>query len=76
MTKNHDAMLFIADSTRERMHSGQEELVHAGDFEVRGRVAKLTVWTISAAAANPSPRELPETETAASSDGRDGAGIG
>ena len=46
MTKGSGAMIFIADSTRERMHTELEELVRVGEFEVRGRAAKLTVWTI------------------------------
>ncbi len=46
MTKGHEAMLFIAASTRERMRSGAEELSHVGEFEVRGRMGTLAVWTI------------------------------
>lgn len=46
MTKDHEAMLFVAASTRERMRSGAEELSHVGEFEVRGRVGTLAVWTI------------------------------
>jgi adenylate cyclase len=54
MTKNSEAMLFIADSTRERMHSGRERLSPVGEFEVRGRTAKLSVWTIWPGGAGPS----------------------
>jgi adenylate cyclase len=57
MTKNHEAMLFIASSTRERLRDGAEQLEHVGDFEVRGRVAKLGVWTIPAAREAPAPPE-------------------
>jgi adenylate cyclase len=46
MTKDSEAMLFIVDSTRERMHSRREMLSPAGEFEVRGRTARLVVWTI------------------------------
>jgi len=46
MTKDHEAMLFIAASTRERMRSGAEELSHVGEFEVRGRMGTLAVWTV------------------------------
>jgi adenylate cyclase len=46
MTKDHEAMLFIAASTRERMRSGAEELSHVGEFEVRGRMGTLTVFTV------------------------------
>ena len=77
MTKNHEAMLFIAESTRERMHAGREELVHVGDFEVRGRVAKLTVWTIKPAEAGAEHSAAgSETEPGAAPGGRDGTGIG
>jgi adenylate cyclase len=46
MTKDSPAMLFIADSTRERMHRALEELSPVGEMPVRGRAAKLAVWTI------------------------------
>lgn len=46
MTKGSGHMLFIADTTRERLHEPPENLALVGDFEVRGRVAKVPVWTI------------------------------
>jgi len=46
MTKDSDAMVFIADSTRERMRGSTAELSRVGEFDVRGRKGKLTVWTI------------------------------
>jgi len=46
MTKDHEAMLFVAASTRERMRSGAEQLSHVGEFEVRGRMGTLAVWTV------------------------------
>jgi len=49
MTKNSEAMLFIAASTRERMRSGADELQLVGEFEIRGRTHKLAVWTIRTA---------------------------
>ncbi len=49
MTKNSEAMLFISDSTRERMRSGADELSLVGEVEIRGRVGKLAVWTTSPA---------------------------
>ncbi len=51
MTKNSPAMLFIAGSTRERMHSGRDQLQFVGEFDVRGRTHKLAVWTIAPQAA-------------------------
>lgn len=46
MTKGSGHMLFIAETTRERMHDTPESLMLVGEFEVRGRVAKVPVWTI------------------------------
>jgi adenylate cyclase len=47
MTKGSGHMLFIADTTRERMHDPPESLTLVGEFEVRGRVAKVPVWTVA-----------------------------
>ncbi|HEV7936689.1 MAG TPA: adenylate/guanylate cyclase domain-containing protein [Solirubrobacteraceae bacterium] len=53
MTKGSGHMLFIADTTRERMHDPPESLTLVGEFEVRGRVAKVPVWTVAADAKLP-----------------------
>jgi len=47
MTKGSGHMLFVAHSTRERMQNPPEQLVLVGELEIRGRVAKLPVWTLS-----------------------------
>ena len=47
MTKGSGHMLFVAHSTRERMKDPPEQLVLVGELEVRGRVAKLPVWTLA-----------------------------
>jgi adenylate cyclase len=47
MTKGSGHMLFVAESTRERMRVKPDDLTLVGEFEVRGRTAKLPVWTIS-----------------------------
>jgi adenylate cyclase len=47
MTKGSGHMLFVAHSTRERMQNPPEHLVLVGELEIRGRVAKLPVWTLS-----------------------------
>ena len=47
MTKGSGHMLFIADSTRERMQRARDGLVLVGELEVRGRVEPVPVWTIS-----------------------------
>jgi hypothetical protein len=47
MTKGSGHMLFIADSTRERMQHPPANLIPVGELEVRGRVDPVPVWTIS-----------------------------
>jgi adenylate cyclase len=48
MTKGSGHMLFIADTTRERMQHPPDGLVLVGQLEVRGRVEPVPVWTITA----------------------------
>jgi adenylate cyclase len=55
MTKGSGMMVFIAESTRERMRGPTVDLSWAGEFDVRGRAAKLAVWTIRADGAPPEP---------------------
>jgi adenylate cyclase len=51
MTKGSGHMLFCAQSTRERMQDPlPADLVLVGELEVRGREAKLPVWTLAAEA--------------------------
>jgi adenylate cyclase len=47
MTKGSGHMLFIADSSRERMKDPPENLVAVGELEIRGRVEPVPVWTIA-----------------------------
>jgi adenylate cyclase len=47
MTKGSGHMLFIADSTRERMSRPPANLIPVGELEVRGRVEPVPVWTIA-----------------------------
>jgi len=47
MTKGSGHMLFIAETTRERMQNAPEDLVLVGELEVRGRLAAVPVWTIA-----------------------------
>jgi adenylate cyclase len=46
MTKGSGHMLFVAQSTRDRMSNPPEDLEPFGELEVRGRTEKLPVWTI------------------------------
>jgi adenylate cyclase len=48
MTKGSGHMLFVADTTRERLKRPRGDLVLVGEFEVRGREAAVPVWTIAA----------------------------
>ncbi len=49
MTKGSGHMLFISDTTRERMKDPPENLILVGELEVRGRLAAVPVWTLAAA---------------------------
>jgi adenylate cyclase len=46
MTKGSGTMLFVSQTTRERMRAAPADLQPFGEVEIRGRAAKLTVWTI------------------------------
>jgi adenylate cyclase len=47
MTKGSGHMLFVADTTRERMQDPPGSLILVGELEVRGRVEPVPVWTIA-----------------------------
>ncbi len=47
MTKGSGHMLFISDTTRERMKNPPDNLVLVGELEIRGRLAAVPVWTIA-----------------------------
>jgi adenylate cyclase len=57
MTKGSGHMLFVADSTRERLRRPPGDLVLVGELEVRGRLAAVPVWTIAAAGGQPGPAD-------------------
>jgi adenylate cyclase len=46
MTKGTPYQLYLADSTRAALRVPVEELTQVGDFEVRGREAKIRLWTL------------------------------
>jgi adenylate cyclase len=58
MTKGTPHMLFMADSTREMLHAEPDDLVYVDEFEVRGRQAKIKLWSLG--------DRLPEEEAAGS----------
>ena len=45
MTKGTPHMLFLAESTRNQLDEPPADLVLVGEFEIRGRKAKLRVWS-------------------------------
>jgi adenylate cyclase len=56
LTKGSGHMIFISETTRERMRSTQK-LIPVGEFEIRGRTSKLAVWTIAPSDASPGVAE-------------------
>jgi adenylate cyclase len=46
MTKGTPYQLYVADSTRSFLTVPADDLVEVGDFEVRGRVAKIKLWSL------------------------------
>jgi adenylate cyclase len=47
MTKGTPYQLYVADSTREALRTPVGDLVEVGEFEVRGRKAKVTLWSLT-----------------------------
>jgi adenylate cyclase len=47
MTKGTPHQLYLADSTRAALRTPAADLVEVGDFEVRGRKAKITLWSLA-----------------------------
>ncbi len=48
MTKGTPHSVFIAESTKELLHSGIDGLCYVDELPVRGREATIRIWTISA----------------------------
>src|SRR5918992_5268111 len=46
MTKGTPHMLFVSESTRALLKDPPEDLVYVGEFEVRGREARIRLWTL------------------------------
>jgi adenylate cyclase len=56
MTKGTPYQLYVADSTRSRLSEPPDDLVEVGEFEVRGRTAKVKLWSLREP---PKPAEEP-----------------
>jgi adenylate cyclase len=46
MTKGTDLMLFMAESTKDALSAQPEDLALVGEYEIRGRVEKLAIWSV------------------------------
>jgi adenylate cyclase len=46
MTKGTPHQLFLSQATKDLLHSDSDDLIHVGEFEVRGRTQKITLWSI------------------------------
>jgi adenylate cyclase len=46
MTKGSDYMLFMAESTKNALSSPPDDLTSVGEYEIRGRVEKLSIWSV------------------------------
>ena len=57
MTKTSGHMLFLAESTVALLMERPDDLIRVGELEVRGRAAKMSVWSV------PDPSDAPLAET-------------
>jgi adenylate cyclase len=48
MTKGTDFMLFMAESTKAALSSEPTDIAFVGDYEIRGRVERLSIWSVEA----------------------------
>src|SRR3954453_8729342 len=53
MTKGTPYQLYVADSTRDALRTAVGDLVEVGEFEVRGRRAKVKLWSLADHEAGP-----------------------
>ena len=49
MTKGTPYMLFLSDSTKEALSEEPQDLAYVDEFEVRGREAKVKIWSVEEA---------------------------
>ncbi len=47
MTKGTPHQLFVAESTRTMLRDQPDDLIYVGEFEVRGRQAKIQLWSLA-----------------------------
>jgi adenylate cyclase len=46
MTKGTDFMLFMAESTKDALSAEPDDIAFVGQYEIRGRVEKLSIWSV------------------------------
>jgi adenylate cyclase len=46
MTKGTDFSIFLSEATKEALSEEPEDLVFVGEYEIRGRVEKLTIYSV------------------------------
>jgi adenylate cyclase len=46
MTKGTDFMLFMSESTKNALSNEPEDVAFVGQYEIRGRIEKLTIWSV------------------------------
>jgi adenylate cyclase len=62
MTKGTPHQLFVADTTRSMLTRPAEDLIEVGEAEVRGRVAKVMLWSLADQPAPPPETHTPPAE--------------
>lgn len=63
MTNGTPHQLYIADSTRTLLSDRPDDLVRVGEFEVRGREGRITVWTVAHHADDGGPHPAEQSDT-------------
>jgi class 3 adenylate cyclase len=69
MTKGTPHQLFVADSTREALIDPPEDVVFVDEFEVRGREARIKLWTLEDGALSSQPQVRAQTAPGSGSSG-------
>jgi adenylate cyclase len=63
MTKGTPHQLFVSDTTREFLKQAVDDLFYVGEFEVRGRQAKIKLWSLPEDGAGPEAAGEAATES-------------
>jgi adenylate cyclase len=69
MTKGTPYQLYVADSTRAALRTPADDLVEVGEFEVRGRKARIKLWSLAEEEAAPATVTKVPAETEAQANG-------